>query len=414
MGTLSTMGAGKFPTSIARIGPGDARRSRSGSPPAHHRLSCRAIRGNVHPSRFVDKPRQLTGPDLRRQEARGSLRRMPGKIWGSRRVSRTPGTRGVTHYCVQTDIDCLHRQYLPQPDRRVPVARATGVSRYPAGQRWPQRDGESPDGCDGAAGAGRPRHRRRSASRAPAHPRHAARSRSGAGHGERPGGCHGAAGAGSQRQDLRTRQMVAGARHPRSLSPAAPRVRPRLRHGRARRRQLAALPVTPFTYARDNLRMTAVQKPSQGDDDEIDLGELLGILLDHRWLIIIVTGAFFVISVAYALLATPVYQANATVQVEQKVPSLPGLSDIASTLGSSTSQATTEIALITSRTVVGAAAANLRFAIEVSPRRFPLIGDFIARRYAPDQAGEVAPPALGMNSYDWGGATLDVLRLDVP
>jgi len=160
--------------------------------------------------------------------------------------------------------------------------------------------------------------------------------------------------------------------------------------------------------------MTAVQKPSQGDDDEIDLGELLGTLLDHRWLIIIVTGAFFVISVAYALLATPVYQANATVQVEQKVPSLPGLSDIASTLGSSTSQATTEIALITSRTVVGAAAANLRFAIEVSPRRFPLIGDFIARRYAPDQAGEVAPPALGMNSYDWGGATLDVLRLDVP
>jgi len=160
--------------------------------------------------------------------------------------------------------------------------------------------------------------------------------------------------------------------------------------------------------------MTAVQKPSQGDDDEIDLGELLGTLLDHRWLIIIVTGAFFVISVAYALLATPVYQANATVQVEQKVPSLPGLSDIASTLGSSTSQATTEIALITSRTVIGAAAANLRLAIEVSPRRFPLIGDFIARRYAPDQAGEVAPPTLGMNSYDWGGATLDILQLDVP
>lgn len=158
----------------------------------------------------------------------------------------------------------------------------------------------------------------------------------------------------------------------------------------------------------------AQKKPSQGDDDEIDLGELLGTLIDHRWLIIIVTGAFFVVSVAYALLATPVYQANATVQVEQKVPSLPGLSDIASTLGSSTSQATTEIALITSRTVVGAAADNLRFAIEVDPRRFPLIGDFIARRYAPDQAGEVAPPKFGMNSYDWGGSMLEVLKLDVP
>lgn len=159
--------------------------------------------------------------------------------------------------------------------------------------------------------------------------------------------------------------------------------------------------------------MTVTQTPAPADD-EIDLSELLGTLVDHKWLIILVTGAFFVISVAYALLATPIYRANAVVQVEQKVPSLPGLSDIASTLGSSTSQATTEIALITSRTVVGAAADNLKLAIEVKPRHFPLVGAFIARRYTADQAGTVAPPLLGMNSYDWGGAALDVFQLDVP
>jgi len=44
-----------------------------------------------------------------------------------------------------------------------------------------------------------------------------------------------------------------------------------------------------------------------------------------------------VISVACALLATPTYQANAIVQVEQKVPSLPGLGDLTRTLGASSS-----------------------------------------------------------------------------
>jgi len=159
--------------------------------------------------------------------------------------------------------------------------------------------------------------------------------------------------------------------------------------------------------------MAATQTPSQGDD-EIDLGELLGTLIDHRWLIIIVTGLFFVISVAYALLATPVYQANAIVQVEQKVPNLPGLSALTQTLGASSSEATTEIALITSRTVIGAAADNLHLATTVTPRRFPMIGSFIARRYSPDQVGAVAAPKFGMSSYDWGGSTLDIFQLEVP
>ncbi|HET8897284.1 MAG TPA: polysaccharide biosynthesis tyrosine autokinase [Rhodanobacteraceae bacterium] len=159
--------------------------------------------------------------------------------------------------------------------------------------------------------------------------------------------------------------------------------------------------------------MAATQTPSSSDD-EIDLGELLGTLIDHKWLILIVTGVFFVVSVAYALLATPIYQANAIVQVEQKVPSLPGLSDLTQTLGASSSEATTEIALITSRTVIGGAADNLHLAISVTPHRFPLFGNFLARRYSPDKPGAVAPPKFGMNSYDWGGAALDIFQLDVP
>ena len=67
----------------------------------------------------------------------------------------------------------------------------------------------------------------------------------------------------------------------------------------------------------------AAAQSTTSNDDEIDLNALLGTLLDHKWLIIGVTAVFFVISVVYATLTTPIYEATATVQVEQKVPSLP-------------------------------------------------------------------------------------------
>lgn len=151
------------------------------------------------------------------------------------------------------------------------------------------------------------------------------------------------------------------------------------------------------------------------DADEIDLRQLLGTLTDHKWLIAGVTGLFFVVSVGYALLATPIYQANALVQVEAKVPSLPGLNDLSQSLGmGGTSAATTEIALITSRSVIGTAVDDLNLDIQIEPRRFPLLGDYLARKAEQKTPGEVAAPWLGFKSYGWGGEKLDIFQLDVP
>jgi tyrosine-protein kinase Etk/Wzc len=149
-------------------------------------------------------------------------------------------------------------------------------------------------------------------------------------------------------------------------------------------------------------------------DDEIDLREVLGTLRDHKWLIAIITLAFVAISVAYVLLATPTYQATSVVQVEQKVPSLPGLSALSETLSASSPEATTESALITSRMVIGAAVDRLNLKIESSPQRFPLVGNFIARHYASKNPGKLAPVRLGLAGYDWGGAQLKIFQLDVP
>jgi len=152
-------------------------------------------------------------------------------------------------------------------------------------------------------------------------------------------------------------------------------------------------------------------------DDKVDFRALIGIVIDNKWLILMVTAAFFAFSVAYVLLVTPIYQATALVQVEQKVPDLPGLSALSQTLGASNSQATTEIAIITSRSVIGQAVDNLNLNVTVEPHRFPLIGNFIARRYlrvAEDNPKRVAAPRFGISSDDWGGSVLDMSQFDVP
>lgn len=161
---------------------------------------------------------------------------------------------------------------------------------------------------------------------------------------------------------------------------------------------------------------TDTRSPVQDDSDEIDLRQLLGTLIDHKWWIAGITGAFLVAAAAYALLATPVYRADAIVQVESKVPSLPGLSDLSQSLGIGTgsAEATTEIALITSRAVVGSAVNAMRLDIEVEPNRFPVLGGYFARkaeRSAPDALADVR---FGMSRFGWGGEKLDVFQLDVP
>ncbi|MGL6357773.1 Wzz/FepE/Etk N-terminal domain-containing protein [Aeromonas hydrophila] len=46
------------------------------------------------------------------------------------------------------------------------------------------------------------------------------------------------------------------------------------------------------------------QSSAAVENDEIDLGRLLGYLIDGRWWIVTITALFMVLGVAYALLAT--------------------------------------------------------------------------------------------------------------
>ena len=63
--------------------------------------------------------------------------------------------------------------------------------------------------------------------------------------------------------------------------------------------------------------------------DEIDLGQLVGLLID-RWALIVGTTALFGLGgIFYAFSAVPVFQADALVQVEEEKQGL----DVAAMLG---------------------------------------------------------------------------------
>jgi len=150
--------------------------------------------------------------------------------------------------------------------------------------------------------------------------------------------------------------------------------------------------------------------------DEIDLRQLLGTLIDHKWWIAGITGLCLAIAASYALLATPIYRADAVVQVESKMPSLPGLSDLSQSLGMGTgsAEASTEIALITSRSVLGSAVEELKMDIEIEPNRFPIIGSYLARRAERSAPDQLAEPRFGMSRFGWGGDKLEIFQLNVP
>ncbi|GLQ51929.1 polysaccharide biosynthesis tyrosine autokinase [Dyella flava] len=160
--------------------------------------------------------------------------------------------------------------------------------------------------------------------------------------------------------------------------------------------------------------MTTKQSFSMHDDD-IDLRALFGTVADHKWLIVGITFVFLIISILYSLIATPVYQASASVQVEQKTPTLPGLNDLTDTLGISNSEAVTEIQVLGSRAIIGPAVENLNMDIESTPKHFPVVGGFLSRWFTQQNPGTVAPPLIpGLERYDWGGSELSISVLKVP
>lgn len=119
-------------------------------------------------------------------------------------------------------------------------------------------------------------------------------------------------------------------------------------------------------------------KSQQAESDDFDLGRLLGELIDNRKLIISITSAFTVLAVLYTLLATPIYQADALIQVEQKQGNAI-LNSINQILPNSQPESAPELALLQSRMILGKTVDDLNLQAQVREKYFPIIGRGIAR-----------------------------------
>ncbi|PTP42205.1 polysaccharide biosynthesis tyrosine autokinase [Vibrio splendidus] len=122
------------------------------------------------------------------------------------------------------------------------------------------------------------------------------------------------------------------------------------------------------------------QQSHTDNSDEIDLGKLLGILLDAKWLIMLTTFAFAVFGIAFALLSTPIYKADALIQIEEK--SSGGISSMVGDMGdmfSQESSATTEVEIIKSRMILGETVDKFNLTTVTSPNYAPIVGKGFAR-----------------------------------
>lgn len=150
-----------------------------------------------------------------------------------------------------------------------------------------------------------------------------------------------------------------------------------------------------------------------GAADEIDLGEIIDIIFDGKWLVLFVALLVTAVGMAYALLATPVYQADALVQIEDD-----GAGNLGAVFGemgemlAAASPATGEIELIKSRLVLGRTIRELKLYLDVEASQLPLVGKGLARLR---DKHEGRPTPQWMPGVDaTGGQYVRVTTFDVP
>ena len=128
------------------------------------------------------------------------------------------------------------------------------------------------------------------------------------------------------------------------------------------------------------------------EEEEINLGDLIGVLIENRWLIIATTLAACLIGSYKAYTAVPYYQAEGLLQVEERYSGLANLPT--SMMYESFSPVNTEIEILRSRSVLGVVVDNLKLDISAYPEQ-STIGAALSRRKPADER-----PLLRVASLD--------------
>lgn len=150
----------------------------------------------------------------------------------------------------------------------------------------------------------------------------------------------------------------------------------------------------------------------RGRDTGAGLKRYRNTLYDSRWLIAFITTVITIVAVMYVLVASPVYEANMMIHVEEEGQTASkNVMREALSLHETKLAATAEMELLRSRLVVARAVDNLQFFIEVQPKYFPVVAFWLARH----NAGMLSKPGiLGYGGYVWGNEQAEISLFNVP
>lgn len=153
--------------------------------------------------------------------------------------------------------------------------------------------------------------------------------------------------------------------------------------------------------------------------DELRLSDYLqGIVANWR-LIAAIALAATALGLAYALMASPLYKADAIIQVEQAANADNGAANPRAQIEPLSrmfeTKATTaaQIELLKSRLVTEATVRNLRLDIAAEPHTPPIVGNLLTA-LTTGKFGFAMPPFMDLAGFAWGNEKIDVSRLDTP
>ena len=160
------------------------------------------------------------------------------------------------------------------------------------------------------------------------------------------------------------------------------------------------MPSLPVNYPETR----ADQLYHEDDDEGIDVGELIAIVVASKWLIIAITSATLALGVVKTFLDKPVYKADGLLQIKEHSQPLAALGPLTGHLDTKL-PILAEVGLIKSRMILGKAINNLNLDIVANPKYMPLVGEAIARQF---RENGVAAPLLGQSDFAWGGEAIQV------
>jgi tyrosine-protein kinase Etk/Wzc len=155
--------------------------------------------------------------------------------------------------------------------------------------------------------------------------------------------------------------------------------------------------------------------PTQAKGEEFVLRDLVRMIVDQIWWVLGIALGILLVAVLYAKMSTPVYSADALVQVETPSPNSPNSAQasLAAALmpSAGSMHADAEIEIIKSRAVIDPVVEQFNLNFGTSTNVMPAIGR-VTSWFA--HKGHPLPALFGFDAYAWGGEEFKVDSVNVP